>query len=65
MGDNGAYKALLEAKAAGKIKNIGLTSHSLDFVKTIIDNYPFDTLQFPYNIIERDIEERNQSCKII
>ena len=63
MGKNGAYKALLEAKAAGKIKNIGLTSHSLDFVKTIIDNYPFDTLQFPYNIIERDIEEVFEKAK--
>ena len=33
MSPNGAYKALLEAKASGKIGYIGITSHNVDFGK--------------------------------
>lgn len=56
MSDKGAYKALVEAKAAGKIGYIGITSHSLDFLEKIIDTCPFHTIQFSYNIIETKAE---------
>lgn len=52
MGPNGAYKALLEAKEKGLIKHIGITSHSYDFLYKIIDTHLFETIQFPYNIVE-------------
>ncbi len=57
LSENGAYKALVEAKAAGKIGHIGITSHNVDLLNEIIDDMPFETIQFPYNIIERQAEE--------
>jgi predicted aldo/keto reductase-like oxidoreductase len=56
MSENGAYKALLEAKAAGKIGHIGMTAHSASFVNQVIREMPFETLQFPYNLVERQGE---------
>ncbi len=57
MSDQGAYRALLEAKEAGKIGHIGITAHSADFMMEVIDTMPFETLQFPYNIVESQAEE--------
>lgn len=57
MGENGAYRALLEAKERGQIGHIGLTTHKLDLLEEIIDDYPFETIQFPYNIVETQAEE--------
>lgn len=56
MAENGAYKALYEAKVAGKIGHIGMTAHSADLVKEVIMEMPFETLQFPYNLVERQGE---------
>lgn len=56
MSENGAYKALLEAKAEGKIGHIGITAHSADFLKQVIYEMPFETLQFPYNLVEKQGE---------
>ncbi|WP_099188770.1 aldo/keto reductase [Tepidibacter mesophilus] len=55
--DNMAYKALLEAKKEGKIKYIGITSHSVDVIKKAIEDEKFDTIQIPYNIVETQGEE--------
>lgn len=52
MSEDGAYKALKEAKEEGKIGHIGLTSHSYEFLMSIIDDFPFETIQFPFNIVE-------------
>ncbi|MBI9014164.1 MAG: aldo/keto reductase [Clostridiales bacterium] len=57
MSDTGAYKALVEAKEAGKIGHIGITAHSVDLMMDIIDDMPFETIQFPYNLVERQAEE--------
>lgn len=57
MSDQGAYRALVEAKEAGKIGYIGITAHSADFMMSIVDDMPFDTLQFPYNLVERQAED--------
>lgn len=56
MSDDGAYKALVEARDAGKIGHIGITAHSVDLMMAVIDDMPFDTLQFPYNLVERQAE---------
>ena len=55
--DNKAYKALLEAKEEGKIKNIGITSHSLETIKKAVKDEKFATIQFPYNIVEDQADE--------
>lgn len=52
MAEDGAYKALLEAKAEGKIRHIGITSHSADLMLSVIEEGHFETIQFPFNIIE-------------
>lgn len=54
LSEKGAYKALVDAKAAGKIGHIGATTHSLDVLKQIVEEYGdlFETLMFPYNIVE-------------
>lgn len=62
--ENGAYKALLEAKEAGKIGYIGVTAHELRTSTRLIREYgdKIDTFMFPYNIVENQGEEIMQEC---
>ena len=53
----GALEALLEAKAEGKIRHIGLTSHSLDTFKMALEMDWVETFMFPYNIVETQAEK--------
>lgn len=55
--DDKAYKALLEAKEEGKIKYIGITSHSLETIEKAVEDEKFSTIQFPYNIVEDQADE--------
>lgn len=59
----GGYEALLEAKAAGKIRHIGVTSHSADFLYSIIGEEKFETVQFPYNLLETQGDSLFRKCK--
>ena len=55
ISNDGAYRALLEAKNEGKIRHIGLTVHSQDFLKWLINSEYcslIETVQFPINFIE-------------
>jgi len=61
--EDGAYAALLEAKALGKIKHIGITSHSLDLLKVAIEVDKFETIMYPYNIVENQGEELFKRAK--
>lgn len=56
---DGAYRALTEAKAAGKVRHIGLTAHSMKTLEIILEKYPdrFETFMFPYNILELQGED--------
>ena len=58
----GALEALLEAKAAGKIGHIGLTSHSLDTFKMALEMPWVETFMFPYNIVETQAEKLIRAC---
>jgi predicted aldo/keto reductase-like oxidoreductase len=55
--DDMAYAALLKCKEEGKIKHIGITSHSIDTIKKAVNSGNFDTIQFPYNIVEDQADE--------
>ena len=55
--DDMAYKALLDCKKLGKIKNIGITSHNVETIKKAVYSDKFDTVQFPYNIVEDQADE--------
>jgi uncharacterized protein len=57
LSDEGAYQALLEAKVQGRIGHIGITSHSLDLLKIAIEMGKFETIMYPYNIVENQGEE--------
>ncbi|MPM45045.1 hypothetical protein SDC9_91730 [bioreactor metagenome] len=61
--EDGAYAALLEAKTAGKIKHIGITSHSLDLLKVAVEMDKFETIMYPYNIVENQGEELFKRAK--
>lgn len=52
-----AYRALLEAKSEGKIKHIGITSHSLETIEKVVEDDKFETIQFPYNIVEDQADD--------
>lgn len=56
LSEDGAYRALEEAKAAGKVGHIGITSHSADILKKALEIDKFETVQFPYNYIENQGE---------
>ena len=57
MAPGGALEALMEAKAAGKIRHIGLTAHSLDTFRMALEQSWVETFMFPYNIVETQAEE--------
>lgn len=56
LGDNGALKAVKELKAKGVIKEIGITSHSVDLLDIALDTDEFSTIQYPYNPVEQQGE---------
>lgn len=49
---DGALAGLIEARQAGLIRQIGVTSHSADTLATVIDSGLFTTMMFPYNVVE-------------
>lgn len=59
FGPDGAYRALEEAKAAGKIGHIGATAHSLEALKCLVEEHAhqIETVMFPYNIVEMQGQE--------
>jgi len=58
MGPGGAYEVLAQAKAEGKVRAIGLSSHNPDIAVKAIRTGKFATLQFPFNFIEDDPQEK-------
>ncbi len=62
MSEGGALEALREAKAAGKIGHIGLTSHSVETFKLALELDWVETFMFPYNIVEHDVEPLIAEC---
>ncbi|NBG87305.1 aldo/keto reductase [Isachenkonia alkalipeptolytica] len=63
MSEKGAYKALKEAKEAGKIKAIGFTGHDVDMAERAVDSKKFASIQFPYNIVESQGEKVFEKAK--
>ncbi|MBE0616817.1 MAG: aldo/keto reductase [Proteobacteria bacterium] len=54
LADDGAYRALAEARAAGTVRAIGVTSHSLETAIRACRTGLFDTVQFPFNFLEQE-----------
>jgi aryl-alcohol dehydrogenase-like predicted oxidoreductase len=53
---SGLYEAMLEAKAQGKIRFIGITNHRLPVAKEAVESGLFDTLQFPFSYLSNGDE---------
>jgi len=62
MAPGGALEALQEAKAAGKIGHIGLTTHSASVFEQALELDWVETIMFPYNIVETQGEELIAKC---
>lgn len=60
----GLYEAMLEAKAQGKIRHIGITNHRVTVAKEAVESGLYETLQFPFSYLasEKD-EELVRLCK--
>lgn len=52
----GLYEAMLEAKAQGKIRHIGITNHRLGVAQEAIDSGLYETLQFPFSYLAAEKE---------
>ncbi|MCR5145366.1 MAG: aldo/keto reductase [Lachnospiraceae bacterium] len=66
LGDGtGMYEAMVEAKAAGKIRHIGITTHKIGVAQEAIESGLYETLQYPFSYIssEKEIDLVRQ-CKV-
>jgi predicted aldo/keto reductase-like oxidoreductase len=52
MAPGGGFEEVSRARAAGKIRYLGVTSHSLPMALKLVHTGLFDTIQFPFNFIE-------------
>ena len=52
----GLYECMLEAKAQGKIRHIGITTHKLEVAREIIRSGFYETLQYPFSYLSTDKE---------
>ena len=60
----GMYECMLEAKAKGMIRHIGMTNHILDVALEGIESGLYETLQFPFSYLssEKELDLVNR-CK--
>jgi len=58
LGHGGSYEVLAKAKGEGRVRAIGFSSHNPDVAVKAIQSGKFATVQFPFNFIESDPDER-------
>ena len=54
LGPGGAMEAAQEALAAGKVRHIGITSHSMEIALRAVPSGHFETVQFPFNFVTNE-----------
>ena len=54
LAPGGAYESVDKAREKGKIRYIGFSSHSISIAIKALNTGLFQTLQFPFNFIEKD-----------
>jgi predicted aldo/keto reductase-like oxidoreductase len=57
LGPGGAMEAAQEALEAGKVRHVGLTSHSLDMALEAVRSGLFETIQVPFNFVANEAAE--------
>lgn len=63
LSENGALKAIKEAREKGLVREIGITSHNPEILSKAIETGEFSTIQCPYNPVERQAEELFEKAK--
>lgn len=58
LGPGGALEAARGALEAGKVRHVGLTSHSLDVALEAVPSGLFETVQFPFNFVTNEPADR-------
>ena len=58
----GLYEAMLEAKAQGKIKHIGITNHRVHVAREAVESGLYETLQFPFCDFPQRKTQRLSHC---
>jgi predicted aldo/keto reductase-like oxidoreductase len=58
LGPGGAMEAAQHALQAGKVRHIGLSSHSMDVALKAVPSGHFETIQFPFNFVTSEPAER-------
>ena len=53
---SGLYEAMLEAKAKGMIRHIGISNHRLPVAREAVESGLYETLQFPFSYIAAENE---------
>ena len=53
---SGLYEAMLEAKAQGLIRHIGITAHKLMVAQEIVESGLYETLQYPFSYLSSEKE---------
>jgi predicted aldo/keto reductase-like oxidoreductase len=56
-GPDGAMEGVVRAREAGKIRHIGVTSHSLTMAQRLVKTGFFETIQFPFSFVEEAAAE--------
>jgi len=62
LSPGGSYEVLAKAKAEGRVRAIGFSSHNPEIAVKAIQSGKFVTVQFPFNFIESDPQERVFPC---
>ena len=57
LGPNGGMEGAQQALQAGKIRHIGMSSHSLEVARKAVSSGHFETIQFPFNFVAREPAE--------
>ena len=52
----GMYECMLEAKAAGKIRHIGVTAHKIEVAYECVESGLYETMQFPFSYLSGEKE---------
>lgn len=58
LAPDGALAALRAARAEGKVRHVGITGHVVDVLVEAVQTGEFETVQFPFNAVEKEGAER-------
>jgi len=54
---DGPRAVVEEARKAGKIRHVGITSHSMDIAREAVKTDQFETIMFPFNVVTNEPAE--------